>query len=222
MPRDGLQQYTPPPGTNGITNYTIESTKYNGFVADVTQDLNLPRPIVAGGTGANNAHDAMIALSGEITNQQVTNYDSFPFVAGSFWSAPGATSAPNPTHYFVGICYMSGALITLEARDMGDPAPGRKYVREYQGTTWSAWSVQAGSVADLDAAYVNVAGDTMTGALTIGPAAGPAVLNLNSVAGAQAVVSFLSANATKWQLGKQTDDSIFLYDIAGAAYVFNS
>ena len=83
MPRDGLQQYAPPPGTNGITNYTIESTKYNGFVADVTQDLNLPRPIVAGGTGANNAHDAMIALSGETPMQgPVTNYDSISVRAG--------------------------------------------------------------------------------------------------------------------------------------------
>jgi hypothetical protein len=47
--------YTYPPGTPGIPDTTIESAKYNGYIADVQQDLNLPRPIVAGGTGANSA-----------------------------------------------------------------------------------------------------------------------------------------------------------------------
>src|SRR6478752_1993158 len=171
MPRDGLQQYTPPPGTNGITNYTIESTKYNGFVADVTQDLNLPRPIVAGGTGANNAHDAMIALSGEIANQVVTNYDSFPFVPGSFWSAAGATAAPSGA-VLTGICYQYGGSadwLVLEAREVSAPGGpvGRLFVRQKLGGVWTAWALQAGSTADLDAAYVNVTGDTMTGVLTM-------------------------------------------------------
>jgi len=169
MPRDGLQQYAPPPGTNGITNYTIESTKYNGFVADVTQDLNLPRPIVAGGTGANNAHDAMIALSGEITKQNVDNYDSFPFVAGSFWSN-NATSSPVAGQAFAGICYVYGdpSYMVLEARNLTDATnPGKLWVRQKTAGVWSSWVQQAGSTADLDAAYVNVAGDTMTGGLSI-------------------------------------------------------
>jgi hypothetical protein len=171
LPRDGLSQYAPPPGTNGITNYTIESTKYNGFVADITADQNNPRPIVAGGTGANNAQQAMLNLSGEIAGQVVTNYDSFPFAAGSFYSAPGATSAPDATYYYIGICYMDtpAGLITLEARRAtGNPAViGPKFVRTKDGAGWSAWYQQAGSVADLDAAYVNVAGDTMSGPLNI-------------------------------------------------------
>jgi hypothetical protein len=124
MPRDGLSQYAPPPGTNGITNYTIESTKYNGFVADVTQDLNLPRPIVAGGTGANNARDAMTSLQGDVAYQVVTNYDAYAFVSGSFYSAAGATSAPT-ANAFIGQCYTS------------DPASGCEYVhrgaRRYDG-----------------------------------------------------------------------------------------
>jgi len=168
MPRDGLSQYAPPPGTNGVTNYTIESTKYNGFVADVTQDLNLPRPIVAGGTGANNAHDAMIALSGEIALQAVTNYDTFPFVSGSFYSNAGATSEPVAGHNFTGICYVNGnpAYVVVQARDTSID-PGAVYVRQKTAGVWGAWTRQAGSSADLDAAYVNVAGDSMTGPLTL-------------------------------------------------------
>ncbi len=62
MPRDGSQIYHRPPGTDGIPDTTIESTKYNINVADVEQDLNLPRPIIAGGTGANNSRDARAAV----------------------------------------------------------------------------------------------------------------------------------------------------------------
>jgi len=58
MPRDGSGIYTRPPGTNAVPDTTIESSKYNGNVADVETDLNAPRPIIAGGTGANNAVDA--------------------------------------------------------------------------------------------------------------------------------------------------------------------
>jgi len=58
MPRDGSGIYTTPAGTTAVPDTTIESTKYNNNVADVAADLNAPRPIIAGGTGANNAVDA--------------------------------------------------------------------------------------------------------------------------------------------------------------------
>ena len=153
------------------SNY-IESTKYNGFVADVTQDLNLPRPIVAGGTGANNAHDALINLKGEEALQVVTNYDTHLFVSGSFYSAAGATGAPNAGSAFAGIVYLwtnSNTEVIVEARDLNDPIRqvGPVYVRHKAGGVWGAWVVQPGNSADLDAAYVNVTGDTMTGLLNI-------------------------------------------------------
>jgi hypothetical protein len=166
MPRDGSDQYSIPPGTNGVPDTTIESAKYNAFAADLEVDLNHPRPIVAGGTGANNAHDAMIALSGEIAGQFVTNYDTFPFVAGSFYSNSAATSLPVAGYEFIGICYVYDAnSMVLDGRIR--TAPGTRYFRQKINGTWGAWAQQAGSVADLDAAYVNVAGDTMTGALAI-------------------------------------------------------
>jgi hypothetical protein len=61
MPRDGSGVYTQP-FPDVVAGTTIESAKYNGNVNDVEQDLNTPRPIVAGGTAANNAVDAAINL----------------------------------------------------------------------------------------------------------------------------------------------------------------
>ena len=54
MPRDGSGVYSQP-YPDVVSGTTIESAKYNGNVNDVEQDLNTPRPIVAGGTGATNA-----------------------------------------------------------------------------------------------------------------------------------------------------------------------
>ena len=56
-----------------VSGTTIESLVYNGQVDDVTQDLNWPRPIVAGGTGANNAADAAANL-GVVTGKAAMTY----------------------------------------------------------------------------------------------------------------------------------------------------
>jgi hypothetical protein len=165
MPRDGSGIYVKP-FPDVVEGTTIESTVHNGEISDIEYDLNAPRPIVAGGTGANNAHDAMIALSGEIAKQVVTNYDSFPFVNGSFTSTAGATSEPTAGGNFNGIYYehANTAFATIEAREINS---GILYIRQKVAGVWGAWKQQAGSTADLDAAYVNVTGDTMTGYLGI-------------------------------------------------------
>jgi len=150
MPRDGSGQYTYPPGTPGIPDTTIESAKYNGYIADIQQDLNLPRPIVAGGTGANSADGALVNVSGEKAAQLVTSYDTQVWFPGSFRSAAAAAGAPNGTSSFVGTAYINEALVNpptnqnvvLEARDQNDTGyvPGRTYVREKKAGVWSAWT----------------------------------------------------------------------------------
>ena len=54
--------YSTPAGTHGTPNTTILSAAYNGNVDDVAVDLNTPRPIVAGGTGATTPAGAVTAL----------------------------------------------------------------------------------------------------------------------------------------------------------------
>ena len=64
MPRDGSGIYSQP-FPDVVEGTTIESAVYNGFTHDVEIDLNTPRPISSGGTGATNPADAMSALGGE-------------------------------------------------------------------------------------------------------------------------------------------------------------
>jgi hypothetical protein len=146
MPRDGSNIYTQP-FPDVVEGTTIESAVYNGYVADVSTDLNTPRPIVAGGTGANNAHDAMIALQGEIAQQVVSNFDSYPWASGSFSSGTGATGAPVNGHAFSGIVYVTDSSnMVIEARDATD---GVLYVRRKVANVWGAWSGGATLGGDL-------------------------------------------------------------------------
>lgn len=62
MPRNGSGVYSTPPGTAAISGELISSAKFNELVADIASDLNLPRPIVAGGIGASNAGAARTNL----------------------------------------------------------------------------------------------------------------------------------------------------------------
>jgi hypothetical protein len=187
MPRDGSNIYHRPPGTDAVPDTTIESTKYNSNVADVEQDLNMPRPIVAGGTGASDAHTALINLHGEESAQFVTNYDTFPFVDGSFGSNPGATSAPLPTETWAGNCCGAFSLSPVLTARCVSNASLPTYIRQKVAGSWLAWVAQAGSSTDLDTRYVNVAGDNMSGALGVPSielgslsVAGWAVLDLHS------------------------------------------
>jgi Chaperone of endosialidase len=168
MPRDGSGIYTTFVGTDGISGTSIPSTPYNRNVHDVEQDLNTPRPIVAGGTGANNPTDALINLGGELAHQQVVNYDSMLFENGSFWSDASATAAPVAGHQFKGIAVKfdsNAGWITITAQDLADD---KYYRRIRSANVWGAWvELTDTSAAALDAKYVNVTGDTMSGALVV-------------------------------------------------------
>lgn len=61
MPRSG-DIYGPPAGSKGTPGTTIQSSKYNALVDDLTADANAPRPVTAGGTGSTNATQARVNL----------------------------------------------------------------------------------------------------------------------------------------------------------------
>ena len=151
MPRDGSGIYSQP-FPDVVEGTTIESAVYNGFTHDVEIDLNTPRPISSGGTGANNAADAMAALGGEGSKIEVLNYDSHSFTAGSFYSKASATNPPVAGHAFAGICYVavvSGIATSdmfIEVRDRDEATqPGSLFVRQKKNGTWSGWLKAVGT-----------------------------------------------------------------------------
>jgi hypothetical protein len=140
MPRDGSNIYHTPSGTDAVSNTTISSTAYNTNVHDVETDLNTPRPIVAGGTGASSATAALTNLGSEQAKQVITNFASATFAAGSFYAATTATGGPVASHAFAGICYAADASnMVLEARDLTDTTYP-VYYRVMSGGVWGAWS----------------------------------------------------------------------------------
>lgn len=177
MPRDGSEIFVLPfPDVDEDT--TIESAVYNGFTNDVAQDLNSPRPIIAGGTGATSAEEALENLGGELAEQLVTNYDSHLFQSGSFCSTATATAEPVDGHAFSGIVYITDDdNMVVEARDSTD---GKLYIRRKTAGVWSTWALDgdlSGVNADIEAIEADItaletdklakAGGTMTGDLVL-------------------------------------------------------
>lgn len=147
MPRDGSGVYTRPPGTDAVADTTIESAKYNTNVADVEADLNAPRPIVAGGTAATSADNALTSLSAEKAKQVVSNWDTAPWRAGSFYAATSAAGvAPVAGHAFAGIAYYANSSdLVLQATDLTNPGSPTQYVRTQTAGVWNAWIAAGGS-----------------------------------------------------------------------------
>ena len=71
MSRSILGVYTLPPGSAAVDNTIIDPVIYNALLSDLEADLNIPRPIVAGGTGAASADGALTALGGTTTGKAV-------------------------------------------------------------------------------------------------------------------------------------------------------
>jgi microcystin-dependent protein len=71
MSRNPGGVYSLPPGSAAVDNTLIDPVVYNALLADLESDLNLARPIVAGGTGATSADSALTALGGTVTGKSV-------------------------------------------------------------------------------------------------------------------------------------------------------
>lgn len=68
MPRQG-DVYQAPGGTKGVSNNTIESSKFNTFVDDIVLEQNNARPIASGGTGGTNPTQARQNMDVYSTNE---------------------------------------------------------------------------------------------------------------------------------------------------------
>lgn len=84
MPRNGLGVFSLPAGTAAVPNTTIKSADYNSALNDLAADMNKPRPIVAGGTGASTAGAALAALGGQPKDNTLTRIAALGTAADKF------------------------------------------------------------------------------------------------------------------------------------------
>lgn len=114
MPRTG-GVYSPPAGTKGVPNTTIQSVPYNTLIDDLTADANAARPITAGGTGATSASAARTALGVAIgTNVQA-------FDAG-LQSISGLVTVADQMIYTTALDVYATTALTAFARTLLDDA----------------------------------------------------------------------------------------------------
>jgi hypothetical protein len=79
MSRNGSGVYSKPAGTTAVSGTTIEAAPFNEVIDDIIDDLNLDRPVVAGGTGASTAADARtnLAAAGTADNNTFTGINTY-------------------------------------------------------------------------------------------------------------------------------------------------
>jgi hypothetical protein len=185
MPRDGANIYSRPAGTDGVPDATILSAAYNVYVADVEQDLNAPRPVVAGGTGGTSPITARTKLGAEVSSlsQIVTNYDAQVWESGSFLSFVGATAAPTAPDNYAGVCVlMTGDQqnIYLHATNF---TTGEIYVRRKNSGVWTSWILGA------DASKLSVHGGIIDGNLTVNGTSALNILNVYGLTSSSGIVN---------------------------------
>ncbi|WVT75227.1 hypothetical protein QM996_09145 [Sinorhizobium chiapasense] len=171
MPRTG-GVYSPPAGTKGVPNTTIQSVPYNTLIDDLTADANAPRPLTAGGTGATSASGARMALGLEIgTNVQAQD--------AGLQSIAGLTTTPNQMLYTTGTDLYSTTALTPFARTILDDVDAVSV----KTTLGLATVASSGSASDLTSGTLAdarlpgaMSGKTFNGSVVVSSAASAALI----------------------------------------------
>ncbi|WP_246707607.1 hypothetical protein [Ensifer oleiphilus] len=161
MPRTG-GVYSPPAGTKGVPNTTIQSVPYNTLIDDLAADANAPRPVTAGGTGATSASGARVALGVEV-GANVQAYDL------GLQSIAGLTTVANQMLYTTATdAYATTALTPFARTILDDPdAAGIKATLGFAAvaSSASASDLTTGTLADARLP-ATMAGKTFSGQIT--------------------------------------------------------
>ncbi len=158
LPRTG-GVYSPPAGTKGVSNTTIQSVPYNALVDDLTADANAARPITAGGTGATSASVARTNL-GLAIGTNVQAHDA------GLQSIAGLTTAADRMIYTTAADAYATTALTPFARTILDDSDAAAV----KSTLGLAAIASSGSAADLGSGTIadarlpsSMGGKTFTG-----------------------------------------------------------
>lgn len=98
MARNGSGTYSLPSGslvTDGVDD--ILASQHNTPLQDIAADLNTPRPIVAGGTGASTAAGALVEFGLTATAAELNTLDGITATVAELNQLDGLVPAPRPT-----------------------------------------------------------------------------------------------------------------------------
>lgn len=160
MPRSGSGIYSKPAGTTAVPNTTITSSQFNTTIDDIAADLNYPRPIVNGGTGATSASAARTALGLEI-GVNIQAYDA------GLQSISGLVTSENQMIYTTASDVFAATSLTPFSRTILDDADAST-MRETLGAN-DASNLTDGTLNDdrLSGDY-SFGSLTLSGGLTLG------------------------------------------------------
>ncbi|MDK1481185.1 tail fiber protein, partial [Sinorhizobium sp. 6-117] len=158
MPRTG-GVYSPPAGTKGVPNTTIQSVPYNALIDDLTADANAARPITAGGTGATSASAARTALGAQAASAALSS------IAGL------ATGADKTIYTTAADAYATTALTPFGRSliDDADAATARATLGVAIGTAVQAFDAGLQSIAALTTAADRMIYTTAADSYTVTP-----------------------------------------------------
>lgn len=153
MPRSGSGIYSKPAGTTAVPNTTITSSQFNTTIDDIAADLNYPRPIVNGGTGATSASSARVSLGLEI-GVNIQAYDA------GLQSISGLVTSENQMIYTTASDVFAATSLTPFSRTILDDADAST-MRETLGAN-DASNLTDGTLNDD-----RLSGDYSFGSLTL-------------------------------------------------------
>lgn len=166
MARSGAGVYSKPAGTTPADGDDIDAAPFNLLMDDIATDLNTPRPVVAGGTGASTADTALTALGGTATGTAVFKAAS----AAAARTTLGVTKQTSVTDTTAGSLLIVGAfgsgvvgtgslLADLDATTT--PSGEYRYDATTTGTFPTGVTVASGGVVDFNRLSATVGYETL-------------------------------------------------------------
>lgn len=154
MPRTG-GVYSPPAGTKGVPNTTIQSVPYNTLIDDLAADANAPRPVTAGGTGATSATGARTNIGADNASNLTQGTIDDARLPGTM----AAKSFSGPVNITYGASNATAEMLRIGTLDGGAAGKPFLYVRkEVSPATWTIglWGTGVEGALNLNAGTVNM------------------------------------------------------------------
>jgi len=114
MSRNGSGVYSLPPGSTVTNGDTSDASDVNTPLADLEADMNIPRPIVAGGTGASSASAALVNLGLTATAAEINVLDGITSTVAELNILDGVTASAAELNILDGVTSTTAELNILD------------------------------------------------------------------------------------------------------------